>query len=73
MPTRSKSPPVPASLLTVDQAAGWLSVSKYTMRDWRNVGTGRRWLRLGQLIRYDPADVRDWLDQQAQAPTGATG
>jgi predicted DNA-binding transcriptional regulator AlpA len=38
-----------------------LQVSPGTLRTWRTEGKGPRFHRIGQLIRYSPSDVKDWL------------
>lgn len=38
-----------------------LQVSLGTLRTWRTEGKGPRFHRIGQLIRYSPSDVKDWL------------
>jgi len=52
-------------LWTVDDVATFLSVPVATLYQWRYRRTGPRAHRVGRHLRYDPADVRAWLDQQA--------
>ncbi|MFF4701390.1 helix-turn-helix transcriptional regulator [Streptomyces chattanoogensis] len=42
-----------------------------TVYTWRKKRTGPRGFRVGKHIRFDPADVRAWVNQQAAADTEA--
>jgi len=59
--TRS-SPPV--QLWTRQQTADYLGVPVQTLAHWRINGRGPRAFRVGKYLRYDPADVADWLESQ---------
>lgn len=48
-------------LLEEKELAERLQVSLGTLRTWRTDGTGPRFHRIGQMIRYAPSDVKDWL------------
>jgi predicted DNA-binding transcriptional regulator AlpA len=48
-------------LLEEKELAETLQVSLGTLRTWRTEGTGPRFHRIGQMIRYAPSDVKDWL------------
>ena len=49
------------TLLEEKELAGRLQVSLGTLRTWRTDGTGPRFHRIGQMIRYAPSDVKEWL------------
>lgn len=49
------------TLLEEKELAERLQVSLGTLRTWRTDGTGPRFHRIGQMIRYAPSDVKDWL------------
>ena len=49
------------TLLEEKELADRLQVSLGTLRSWRTDGTGPRFHRIGQMIRYAPSDVKDWL------------
>ena len=52
-----------ATLLNDHEVAGTLGVSVATVRRWRLLGTGPRWIRIGgAAIRYRPEDVKAYLD-----------
>jgi excisionase family DNA binding protein len=54
-------------LLTVDDVAEYLGVPVNTLFQWRHKGTGPVAFRIGRHLRYDPLDVRQWLDEHAAA------
>jgi predicted DNA-binding transcriptional regulator AlpA len=41
-----------------------------TLRYWRGEGKGPRYRKVGQLVRYAPSDVQDWLNSR---PSGGEG
>lgn len=49
------------TLIEERELAETLQVSLGTLRNWRVEGRGPRFHRIGQLIRYAPSDVKDWL------------
>lgn len=48
-------------LLTQQETAALLKVSVSTLKRWRTVGTGPRYLRVGRAVRYRRSDVEAWL------------
>ncbi|TDC22084.1 DNA-binding protein [Micromonospora sp. 15K316] len=52
-------------LWTVQEVSAFLGVPVGTLYQWRYRRTGPRAARVGRHLRYDPADLRAWLDQQA--------
>jgi hypothetical protein len=59
-------------LWTHDQTADYLGIPPGTLHAWNSRGIGPRSFRVGRYRRYDPADVRRWLDERASelAPPG---
>jgi predicted DNA-binding transcriptional regulator AlpA len=53
------------TLWTVEDVSSFLGVPVATLYQWRYRRTGPRASRVGRHLRYDPADVRAWLDRQA--------
>ena len=51
-------------LITTAELAAFLSLPVKTLRDWRYTGVGPRALRVGRHLRYEPAEVRRWLDDE---------
>ena len=58
------------SLLDERGVARWIRVSVATLRYWRSEGKGPRYRKVGQLVRYAPSDVNDWLNTR---PSGGEG
>lgn len=55
-------------------AAEFLGVSRRTMQGWRWRGGGPPFVRVGsRAVRYDPAQVRDWVDAQRRRSTSDSG
>lgn len=52
-------------LWSANEVSAFLSVPVTTLYQWRYYGTGPRAYRVGKHLRYDPAAVRRWLDEQA--------
>ena len=52
-------------LWTVDEVSTYLGVPVATLYQWRYRRTGPRAARVGRHLRYDPADVRAWVTEQA--------
>jgi len=49
------------------QLARKLKVSEAALELWRRRGGGPPWLRVGKrLVRYDPAAVRKWIEEQVK-------
>ncbi len=55
------------TLLDEKQLSRLLRVSIGTLRFWRAIGRGPRYRKVGQLVRYAPSDVTEWLKSR---PTG---
>jgi predicted DNA-binding transcriptional regulator AlpA len=50
------------TLLDEKELARLLRVSIGTLRFWRGIGRGPRYRKIGQLVRYAPSDVHEWLN-----------
>ena len=59
-------------LLSIDEVAELLGVPAGTLYRWRYVGTGPRGIKVGKHVRYRPADVEAWLEEQAAATAQPT-
>jgi excisionase family DNA binding protein len=59
-------------LATPEQVAEYLNdIPVKTLAEWRSKGTGPRYSKVGRHVRYDWADVREWLAAQSTVPAGA--
>ena len=57
---------LPVPLLTEGQVARQLAISVSSLRRWRVLGTGPRFVRVGGfLVRYRQSDLNDWLNSGA--------
>jgi hypothetical protein len=52
-------------LWTVHQVSEFLRIPVQTLYGWRYQGIGPRAHRCGRHLRYDPAEVRRWLAEEA--------
>jgi hypothetical protein len=59
----------PPPLLTPDQAGAFLRVHPRTLANWRVLGRGPRYLRVGRRPFYREKDLETWLDAHAFAHT----
>jgi predicted DNA-binding transcriptional regulator AlpA len=56
-------------LLNEHDVAEMLGVSVATVRRWRLLKTGPKYLKVGVLVKYQSSDLQRWL---ASRPTGGT-
>ncbi|MBY8876796.1 helix-turn-helix transcriptional regulator [Actinacidiphila acidipaludis] len=56
---------LPDRYLTPEDIANLFSVPLETVYAWRKKRTGPPGFRVGKHVRYDPAAVRAWTDEQA--------
>jgi predicted DNA-binding transcriptional regulator AlpA len=56
-------------LLNQKQAARLLGVSVRTLERHRVCGTGRRFCRIGRLVRYRQCDLEAWVAQSLRTST----
>jgi predicted DNA-binding transcriptional regulator AlpA len=68
--SREAGQPAIQTLLDERDVARWIRVSVATLRYWRGEGKGPRYRKVGQLVRYAPSDVQDWLNTR---PAGGEG
>lgn len=59
---------VEGGILTVDQAAAYLSIPKATLYTWRTrrAGFGPRAVKLGGCLRYRRADLDAWVAEHVE-------
>jgi hypothetical protein len=54
------------------QVAEILGRPPRTLRQWRYLGVGPKYLKVGAAVRYRPHDVEEWLRaQEREAAAGA--
>jgi excisionase family DNA binding protein len=54
-------------LLSTDEVSRVLVIPAGTLANWRWMGTGPRFLRVGRHVRYRRTDVEAWIDAQVHA------
>lgn len=47
--------------------ADFLGLTVATLRKWRWLRSGPKFVKVGRLIRYRKTDIDEWLDQQTVA------
>lgn len=52
-------------LWSAQDTSTYLGVPVGTLYQWRHRGIGPKAYRVGRHLRYDPAHVRAWLDDEA--------
>ena len=57
----------PERLWSTAQLAAYLGVPVKTIHQWRYLQKGPRGFRVGRHLRFRPADVRAWEDEQLEA------
>jgi excisionase family DNA binding protein len=57
-------------LLSVPELAKLLQVPVPTIYRWRHRGEGPEPIRVGRHLRFDPADVKAWLENRKAASAG---
>lgn len=55
-----------SELMTVDQVADYLQVSRWTVYRWRSLGEGPPSMKVGGAVRYRRTDVDAWLEARTQ-------
>jgi excisionase family DNA binding protein len=53
-------------LLTIDEVAARLRVSRKTLYNWRAIRTGPDGFRVGRTVRYRRESVERWLREQEE-------
>ena len=56
-------------LLNEEQVADRLNTSKRTLQGWRQRGDGPHYVKVGNLIRYQPSKVDDYLSRNTREAT----
>lgn len=57
-------------LLTESEAAGYLNLSKNTLRRWRVIGNGPVFVKISEgAIRYDQGDLVNWSNSRKVSST----
>lgn len=55
-----------ATTISPVEAGRRLGVTHETLANWRVIGRGPRYLKIGGRVRYRLADLADWIDGQVR-------
>jgi predicted DNA-binding transcriptional regulator AlpA len=56
-------------LLNECETAALLKLAVPTLRRWRWAGCGPRFAKIGRAVRYDPAELRAYIEAQTRRST----
>lgn len=56
-------------LLTIDEAAKYMRMTKWTLQKWRTEGTGPRFIKTQRMIYYDEIDIDKWHESKKVSST----
>jgi predicted DNA-binding transcriptional regulator AlpA len=54
-------------LLNEHEVAMSCSISVLTLRKWRSIKRGPKFVKISTLVRYRPEDVDAWIEEQSAA------
>lgn len=60
-----------SELMSSAELAQHLGKSPAALANWRYLGLGPRFVKVGKAVRYRVSDVESWLDGQTRQQTGA--
>jgi hypothetical protein len=60
----------PEKVVSENEAAQFLGVTKFCLRSWRTKKTGVPYVRVGRLCRYRVSDLQQFLDAHRVEPGG---
>lgn len=60
-------------LYAPDETAELLGLSKQTLAKWRMEGTGPKFLKFGNRVRYPEETIRDYIAANIVSHTGQSG
>jgi predicted DNA-binding transcriptional regulator AlpA len=66
-------PDLPQGLLNEHEVSKICAIQVATLRKWRTLRRGPRFLKIGALVRYRPDDISAWIDSQAAVPCDEVG
>ena len=57
-----------SALLTTVEVADYLKMRPRTLDNWRSLGTGPEFVKVGALVRYRVEDIEAYLDRRTRTP-----
>jgi excisionase family DNA binding protein len=67
-PPESNGPPAGDEVMTTEEVAAFLRVSKKTVEKWRHEGVGPRRYKVGRHLRYLRSEVLAWVKTHEVTP-----
>jgi excisionase family DNA binding protein len=58
-----------ADMFTPAEAATYLKYPEETLRRWRSLGTGPKYIKAGRHIRYRKASLDRWVEEREREGT----
>jgi predicted DNA-binding transcriptional regulator AlpA len=52
------------NLLNEHEVANALGLKVHTLRRWRLLSKGPKYLKLGSAVRYNPTDIAGWIESR---------
>ena len=52
-------------MITERELEQWTHIKVKTLREWRRLGRGPEYQKLGHLVRYKVGDVKRWIDEES--------
>jgi predicted DNA-binding transcriptional regulator AlpA len=62
---------MPDRLWTTQEVSEFLGVPAATLHQWRHLETGPDAFKVGRHLRYEPAEVCRWLDEECRQDRSA--
>jgi len=56
------------SAMDYQAAAAYIGCSAAALRQWKRVGNGPRYYKIGKLVRYRKSDLDVWLEERLVDP-----
>lgn len=60
-----------SELMNTAELGQRLSKSPAALANWRYLGLGPKFVKVGKAVRYRVSDVEEWLDQNTHQQSGA--
>lgn len=51
-----------------EEVAGYIKIPAKTLEQWRYLGKGPAYIKVGKHVRYRASAVNAWLDSQSKTP-----
>lgn len=55
-------------LMTEEDTARYLGIATGTLRNWRSLGQGPAYVKVGRYVRYEPQALAAWIKERTVFP-----